>query len=201
MLSEIEQKRISDRTGEQVPSACGTEVAVWPAMQQEQLGSFLLILCILIIAVVLKEFLRGRAEGRLSYERRDRLFSAAERSFLGVLEQIVGEEYRVIGKVRIADIIRPRKGLPIGARISAFNRITSKHIDFAVCDPKTLQVIGVIELDDSSHNRIDRQLRDKFVDAALSSAGVPLVRIPAQRAYSPAEIRLRMSVLFVPGRN
>lgn len=167
-------------------------------MHPEHLGSFLPIFFILIIAVVFKEVLRGRAAGRLSYERRDRLFSAAERSFLGVLEQIVGQQYRIIGKVRIADIIRPRKGLSISARASALNRITSKHVDFAVCDPKTLQVVGVIELDDSSHNRIDRQLRDKFVDAALSSAGVPFVRIPAQQAYTPAEIRLRMSVLFAP---
>jgi very-short-patch-repair endonuclease len=76
------------------------------------------------------------------------------------------------------------------------NPITSKHVDFAVCDPKTLQVIGVIELDDSSHGETDRQRRDKFVDAALSSASVPLVPIPAHRAYGPADIRQRVSVLF-----
>lgn len=141
------------------------------------------------------------------------MFSAAERSFLGVLEQIVGKEYRIIGKVRMArstalragsnnakrrapKVSAARKGLSASARTSALNRITSKHVDFAVCDPRTLQVVGVIELDDSSHDRADRERRDKFVDAALSSAGVPLVRIPAQRAYTPAEIRQRVSVLF-----
>jgi hypothetical protein len=165
-------------------------------MHQEHLSLFLPILFILIIAVVIKGFLRSGSAGKLSYERTGRLFSPAERSFLGVLEQIVGERYRIIGKVRMADIIRPRKGLSASARTSALNRITSKHVDFAVCDPKTLQVVGVIELDDSSHERIDRQRRDRFVDAALSSAGVPLVRIPAQRAYTPAEIRQRVSVLF-----
>jgi len=58
------------------------------------------------------------------------------------------------------------------------------------------EVVGVIELDDSSHGEAGRQRRDKFVDAAISSAGVPLVRIPAQRAYAPAEVRQRVSVLF-----
>jgi Protein of unknown function (DUF2726) len=165
-------------------------------MHAEQLAPFFPILVILIVAVVLKGALRGGNGGKLSYERKDRLFSPAERSFLGVLEQIVGERYRIIGKVRMADIIRPRKGLSLSARTSALNHITSKHVDFAVCDPRTLQVVGVIELDDSSHGETGRQRRDKFVDAALASASVPLVRIPAQRAYTPAEVRLRMSVLF-----
>lgn len=179
-----------------MPNIRGTEFAAVAGMRPEQLAPFVPILLILIIVVVLKGIFRGGSAGKLSYERKDRLFSSAERSFLGVLEQIVGERYRIIGKVRIADIIRPRKDLSPSARTSALNRITSKHVDFAVCDPRTLQVVGVIELDDSSHRETGRQRRDEFVDAALSSAGVPLVRIPAQRAYTPAEIRLRMSVLF-----
>src|ERR1700726_3045184 len=165
-------------------------------MHPEQFAPFLPIFFVLIIAVVIKSILRGSSTKNYSYERRDRLFSPAERSFLGVLEQIFGKEYRVIGKVRIADIIRPRKGLSASARTSAVNRITSKHVDFALCDLRTLQVVGVIELDDSSHSESARQRRDKFVDAALSSAGVPFVRIPAQRAYTPSEIRERVSVLF-----
>jgi hypothetical protein len=165
-------------------------------MHPEQLAPLLPILFLLIIAVVLKTILRGGSAENPSYERNDRLFSPAERSFIGVLEQILGKEYRIIGKVRMADIIRPRKGLSASARTSALNRITSKHVDFAVCDPKTLQIVGVIELDDSSHDRADRRRRDEFVDAALASAGVPLARIPAQRAYTPAEIRLRVSGLF-----
>jgi hypothetical protein len=174
----------------------GTDLAAWADMFPEQLTSFLPILFLLIVAVVLKSILRSGTAGKLSYERNDRLFSPAERSFLGVLDQILGKEYRIIGKVNMADIIRPGRSLSASAHTAARNKIKSKHVDFAVCDPRTLQVVGVIELDDSSHDRTDRQRRDKFVDAALSSAGVPLVRIPAQRAYAPAEIRLRVSVLF-----
>ena len=121
----------------------GTDLAAWADMHSEHYPWFFPILFFLIIAVVLKGFLRGGSGGKISYERRDPLFSTAERSFLGVLEQILGKEYRIIGKVRMADIIRPRKGLSPSARTSALNRITSKHVDFAVCDPKTLQVVGV----------------------------------------------------------
>jgi len=57
-------------------------------------------------------------------------------------------------------------------------------------------VIGVIELDDSSHKSTARQRRDEFKSKALAAAGVPIVRIPAQRGYSPTEIREQCSVLF-----
>ena len=161
------------------------------AVQPEQLVPFFPILIILIIAFARKAVLRSGSAGKLSSERNALLLSPAERSFLGVLEQILGEEYRIIRRVRIADIIRPLKGLSQSTDASALNRIISKQIDFAVCDPKSMQVVGVIELDDSK-----RQHRDRLVDVALSSAGIPLVRIPAQQAYTPAEIRLRVSGLF-----
>lgn len=162
----------------------GTEFAVVVSMHLEQLVPFFSILIILILAVVLKGVLRSGSGGERAYEGNARLFTPADCLLLGVLEQILGKDYRIIGKVRIADFIRPLKGLSQSGHTSALNRIISKHIDFAVCDPKTMQVLGVI------------QHSDRLVDAALSSAGIPLVRLPAQRAYTPAEIRLRVSGLF-----
>lgn len=63
------------------------------------------------VAALLRSVLRGRAV-TLPYERIERLFTPAERSFLGVLEQIFGSDYRILGNLRLADIIRTRKGLP-----------------------------------------------------------------------------------------
>ena len=148
-------------------------------MQGEALGLIGSIFVIGLIGLVARVFLERSKEQRIAYERRKLLFSAAERSFLGVLDQVVGQEYRVIGKVRIADIIRPDGALSASARTSALNRIMSKHVDFAVCDPGTLQVVGVIELDDASQEKASRRRRNEFVDAALVSAGVPIARIPA----------------------
>jgi hypothetical protein len=107
---------------------------------------FIALILLAVLGAVLRA-LKGR--DAYPYERSDKLFSPAERSFLGVLEQIFGNEYRILGKVRLADVIRPRKGLSNSARASAFNRISGKHVDFAICDLRTLQVVGVVELDDS----------------------------------------------------
>lgn len=165
-------------------------------MQPEQLVPFVPILLIFVLAVALKWILRRGHAGKLSSERNALLLSPAERLYLGVLEQILGPEYRIIREVRIAEMIRPLKGFSQSARTSALNRIISKHIDFAVCDPRTMQVVGVIELGRSSQGKTRRHHRDRLVDAALSSAGIPLVRIPAQQPFTPAEIRLRVSRLF-----
>ena len=113
-----------------------------------------------------------------------------------MLEQIVGSQYRIFGKIRLADIIQTPKGLSNSARASAFNRICARHIDFALCDPRTFEIIGVIELDDASHGRQSRRRRDRFVDEALTAAGVPFVRITAQRGYVAAEIREKISALL-----
>ena len=53
----------------------------------------------------------------------------------------------------------------------------------------TLEVVCAIELDDVSHLRPDRIERDKFVNHAFESAGLPLLRIPVEKAYKAAEVR------------
>lgn len=121
-----------------------------------------------------------------SYKREPALFSPAERSFLGVLDQVLGSEYRVFGKVRIADLIKPDNG---AGRQAALNRIIARHVDFVVCDPGNLSVIGVVELDDKSHDRDSRRRRDALVDGAFGSAGIPIARFPARMGYNLAEIR------------
>ncbi len=157
---------------------------------------FLFIVIAFVFAVLgwLVRLLRPRSA--FPYVRVEKLFSPAERSFLGVLEQICGNDQRIFGKVRLFDIIEPERGLSVKAYSAARNRIWNKHVDFVLCNAHTLDVIGVIELDDSSHKRESQRRGDELKDKALGAAGVPMVRIPAQRGYTPAEIRERIAPLF-----
>ena len=159
-----------------------------------------LIPAILILAVMMGIALAAkklravqREAPSYPYEKEPTLFTPAERSFMGALEQACVGQYRIMGKVRLADIIKVKSGLSAGARQNAFNRIQSKHIDFVMCDTDTLSIQCVIELDDKSHQKNTRQQRDTFVDNALKTAGVPIFRFPAKHGYSMEEIR---SVLF-----
>lgn len=117
------------------------------------------------------------------------LFTPAERSFLGVLEQAIGETHRIFGKVRLADVIKVDTGLTRSARQTAFNRIRGKHVDFVVCEPSGLKVIAAIELDDKSHDVPSRQQRDTFLDAALGAAGIPVHHVSAKHSYSVRDVR------------
>jgi very-short-patch-repair endonuclease len=129
------------------------------------------------------------------YQREAHLFSPAERSFLGVLEQAVGDQYRIMGKVRLADVIKVQFGMNRKDRQSALNRIQGKHVDFVICHAKDLAVQYVVELDDQSHDRAPRQDRDEFVDQALQAAGVPIVHFHVKRSYAVAEVQKVLEVM------
>ena len=159
------------------------------------IGPLLPLIGILILIAIVVGVINILAAGRKTtpkgfpYEKEESLFTPAERSFLGVLDQAVGEHYRILGKIRLADVIRVKRGLSAAARQSAFNKIQSKHLDFVVCDPDDLSIQFVIELDDKSHAKAKRQSRDEFVNQALAAAGVPLSRFPVKRTYSVQDIQ------------
>jgi len=109
---------------------------------------------------------------------------------------VLDSRYRVFGKVRLGDIITPANGLSRSSRTIALNKINKKHVDFVVCNAADLAVVGVIELDDTTHNRKDRVERDRFFEQACASASLPLVRFDVQKGYRLEEVRDRLSTAF-----
>lgn len=151
---------------------------------------FVLVLLALVGFFLLKRRNRSHPEGTeaLPYVLGDALFTPAERSFLGVLDQAVGTDFRVFGKVRVADIVAVAKSTPKPQWQRAFNQISAKHFDFVLCRPNDLKPVCVIELNDQSHAKESRQGRDKFLERVCAAAGIPLVFIPAKNAYILAEV-------------
>ncbi len=160
---------------------------------------FILILLLAVVAVI-KVILRQKAQGAQNYpyEKKHALFSPAERSFLGVLEQADNGRHRFMGKVRLADIVKVKSGMTNRARQSALNKIQSKHVDIVACDPTSLSVQFVVELDDSTHSQSKRQNRDQLVDNILKAAGIPVIHITAKKSYSVQEIQSVLSQAGVP---
>jgi hypothetical protein len=66
--------------------------------------------------------------------------------------------------------------------------VDRKHVDFLLCDPRTMRPLIGLELDDRSHQRSDRQERDEFVEQVFAAARLPQVRVPAKWAYHPQEM-------------
>jgi hypothetical protein len=160
------------------------------------------VLVVAFVALLVLAKLTGRFAGAAvsDYSRKRTLFSPAERSFLGVLEQAVGAEYRIFGKIRVADVLEPRRGMDRRTHQAAFNRISAKHFDFVLCALADLSILCAIELDDASHQRAGRQDRDAFLVEACRSAGLPLIRVKAQRAYSSDSLKETLAAALAPAR-
>lgn len=157
------------------------------------------VLVLLVVGAVLLRLIgRGlRTDGTtVNYEAVTALLTPAERSFFGVLQQAVASDYQIFSKVRLADIVRPARSPSRSGWQSAFNRISAKHVDFVLCDTSNLRILGVIELDDQSHDRSERGVRDNLVNSALAGAGVPVLRIPAKHSYLPGQLREQVEQLL-----
>jgi len=142
----------------------------------------LAIVLIVVVAILLRR--KKEPKSVRLFRQQDSLFTPAERSFLGVLDQASAGRYRVFGKVRIADVVLPVKGLDKSTWTKVFNRIKAKHFDFVLCDPQTLAIKAVIELNDKSHTSRRRIDRDELVRRACTDAGLALRMVKAQRNYS-----------------
>jgi hypothetical protein len=122
-------------------------------------------------------------------ERIENLLTNAELSFYHALNQAVSGHYIVMSKVRVADTLKPARGLNNSTRMKCFNFLAKKHFDFVLCQPNTMQIVKAVELNDRSHQRADRKARDENLKAACNSAGLPLYFVDCAPSYSIMDIK------------
>jgi len=109
--------------------------------------------------------------------------SEAEHAFFEVLLQSAHPASHISCKVRLADLVT----FP-GNALALRNTVNQKHVDFVVCDRRSMQPFRVIELDDATHQRRDRRARDAMVDVYLAEAGIAITHYPTARRYRPADL-------------
>ncbi len=102
---------------------------------------------------------------------------------------------RIYGKVRLADLVAVRDGVRGRRYWRAFTAVACKHVDYVLCAPDSHEVIAAIELDDRSHARAERQARDRFLEAVMRTAGIPLLRFPARSRYAVGELRRALAAV------
>jgi very-short-patch-repair endonuclease len=154
-------------------------------------------LVILALLALFLKLLTGKPTAP-GYTSRAQLLTPAELSFFGVLETALSSQYRICPRIRLADLLTPARTSTRSAFQTAFNQISAKHVDFTICQKSDSAILGVIELDDKSHQEVSRQSRDRFVEQALQSAGIPLLRIKAARGYELNRLSQQLSDLLSP---
>jgi len=136
----------------------------------------LIFIALIIVALATKNKTSKKSKTPRSdykYQKRPSLLTHNELKFYKALLPVSAAKKLVVcPKVRLEDIIEAPKGPDYNA---ARGRIKSRHIDFMLCDPNTLQPILALELDDNTHDKPDRKERDQFIDKALGGAGIGIL--------------------------
>lgn len=148
--------------------------SLWKATGHLCVFAVLFFLMLFILAKILKAL--GISWGinyREAYQARQLLTKREHQEYLKLKQYADARGWLICPKVRLFDLIEPRRG--VGSRQTLINKIWAKHVDFVLVD-QNMNVIGILELDDWTHDRPDRVERDKFVRDALEGAGLTMIQ-------------------------
>lgn len=151
--------------------------------------AILFIVAVVVLAlIILFTNLRHRQP---RYEPQMYLFTKTEWRFAQALHEAAGNDFLLMGKVRIADVLKveSHSSFKQSDRWRKFVKISSKHVDYVMISRNSGRIQCCIELDDASHQRKDRMERDAFVNHAFQQAGLPLLRFKPAKHYDPQQIK------------
>jgi hypothetical protein len=145
---------------------------------------YLLLALAALVLLLFLVSLRGawRRHRTLPYTLGQSLFSPQETAFLAALDEAVGPDYRVFGKVRLSDLVAVRRGVSRRHLERAAARIEPLKVDFLVCGRESANLVCAAELVGGK----SRKWRgaDKALGRACDALGLPLVRVQAADSYA-----------------
>lgn len=143
----------------------------------------------MLLAAVLSKKRRSSDEGLINppYTKKTPLTGPEQEMFRRLKEAM--PECEVLAQVSLSSLVGVKER---DDWRRWFNRISQKSVDFVLCLPQDFSVVAVIELDDMSHARVDRQRADTAKDVALRIAGHPILRF--QRHDMPTAEKIRAAI-------
>ena len=157
-----------------------------------------IILMMLLIVVAIGAIKLNDQGLSFPFKRKTTLFTQVERSFLELLEQAVGDKYRIICRVRLTDIIGLRQNTDKKTAKTALMRATGKNLDFVLCAKNDMTPIVAIDLVHSQGKEGYKTQRDWFVAGALDAARIPHLRIKVKSGYTAKEIAECIDLKLAP---
>lgn len=118
------------------------------------------------------------------------LLRGSEGSLLAVLEHILGPDYRILVRVRAADVLEPSPRLGRRERERAADRLEGYRFDFLVCERETASACFAVVL--VPRPRLRRTPRATGLDRICRMVGLPLVRLIESPHYAIAEVEARI---------
>jgi very-short-patch-repair endonuclease len=123
---------------------------------------------------------------KYQYRRKNFFMTRAEHECFDALFKAIGNEYFIFAQVHLPTLVDHKiSGQNWKIALSHINR---KSVDFVLCDKNYISPKLAIELDDKSHERPDRQERDREVESILKNAGITLLRLENHGQFNPDEL-------------
>lgn len=122
----------------------------------------------------------------------NRILTRNETEFFQRLRKAAPELY-IFPQVAFRAIIRPTAPYPSRSHARQLAMIGSKHCDFLLC-LSNLDIVGIIELDDSHHDKA----QDAKRDALTSQVGYRTLRYESRQRPSVEELRQDILRLLEP---
>ena len=154
-------------------------------------------LVLLLFVLSLRSAWRRRRA--LPYSLAETLYSPEEAAFLEALDDAVGSDYRVFGKVRLSDLVAVRRGVGRRSLERASARIEPLKIDFLVCGWKSAKLVCAVDLVGGKSRKGRERVPDKALARACAALGLPLVRVPVAETYSAKALAEQIyTVVYAP---
>ena len=119
------------------------------------------------------------------------LMTESEMEFFKQLQRVARDKYVVFPQTHLSALLDHKvKGQNWHA---AFRHINGKSVDYVLCDITTLKPVYAVELDDSTHDRVDRMDRDTEVERIFLQAKIPLVRFTHYKTLSDDDVVAKFS--------
>ena len=158
---------------------------------------YIFIGMVVVLGVILAVMRGGEnveeEKAKYNYKRKNFFLTRAEHECFDALVSAVGNEYLIFAQVHLPTLI-DNKVVGQNWR-AAFRHINGKSVDFVLCDKAYISPKLAIELDDKTHEQLERQERDIEVERILKEAGVPLLRLENHGKFNSDQLALKVKEL------
>lgn len=151
--------------------------------------ALLSILVLVVVASVVASKFTDDGGNPYPFTRKTSIFTQVESSFLNLLERAVGDQYKIVSRVKLIDIIDCKKGLSVKAKRAAIAKAKNKQLDYILIDKEKMTIVAAVDLVNNANKDGHKAQRDWFVNGALEAAGIPHIRMKVKSGYRPSEVR------------
>lgn len=144
----------------------------------------LMIILLVVSAIAIR---LTQSDTPFPYQKKGALFTQSERAFMLMLERAVGDEFRIVNRVRLTELLEVRNGTDKKTAQAAKLKAGSKTLDFVLLDKTDLSPIAAIDLVNPEPGYKAKQ--DWYLKGALDTINLPHVRIKVKSGYKASDIR------------